>query len=420
MVCGVSQSLVAPWRHAKAGFCKMHDNITAIEHVREQFPAALESIYLSVCDRGIMSDRTAAALDAYGAAMQGASGLKSDHEKIVAQARERFARLINAQTSEIALVSNVSDGMNSIAWAMPWQAGDNLVIVAELEHPNNLYPWLRLKQLGVELRDVAPVNGRIDPEAVLAAIDARTRIVSCASVTFSPGLRTDLAAIGKGCRDRGVFFMVDAVQSVGILKHDVEAEYIDGLTTSTSKGLLGSYGCGFLYCRSEWANRLTPAYLSRTAVAVSQATPSEMGSQDYTLEPGARRFEVGSHNFAGAYAANASLGMLLEIGPETIESHVMGLAEKLAQGLAELGLPVFCSGIDKGLSHIVTVGKLGEGGHAVTQDERLQNWSNHLKSRNVIHTIRRGQVRFALHLYNAPEDVERVLGMTKDYLAADT
>lgn len=392
-------------------------NFTTIKNVRKQFPAALESIYLSVCDRGIMADSTADALNAYTSAMQGASGLKSDHEIVVGEARERFARLINADASEIAMVSNVSDGMNSIAWAMPWEPGDNLVIVSDLEHPNNLYPWLRLKQLGIELRDVAPVDGRIDPEAVLAEIDSRTRLVSCASVTFSPGLRTDLAAIGMGCRDRGVFFMVDAVQSVGILKHDVDLECIDGLATSTSKGLLGSYGCGFLYCKSEWANRLNPAYLSRTAVAVSQATPSEMGAQDYTLEEGARRFEVGSHNFAGAYAANASLEMLLGVGPEVIETHVLALAAKLAQGLADQGLPVFCTSIDKGLSHIVTVGGLGDGGHAITQDSGLQSWSDHLKSLNVIHTIRRGQVRFALHVFNSSEDIERVLQVTRGYLS---
>lgn len=390
-------------------------SIASLAQARAQFPAALQSTYLSVCDRAIMADTTAAALGAYIASMQGATGLKADHEKIVDSARQRFARMINADSEEIALVGNVSDGMNTIAWSIDWAPGDNVVAVIDLEHPNNIYPWLRLKTRGVKMREVAAVAGRIDPAAVLAAIDGRTRVVSCASVTFSPGLRTDLAAIGRGCRERGVFFMVDAVQSAGILKHDVAAEFVDGLVTSTSKGLLGTYGCGFLYCRRDWADRLEPAYLSRTGVAISQTTPSEMGARDYGLQRGARRFEVGSHNFAGAYAANASLGMFLDLGPETIEAHVIGLSARLARGLAALDLPVFCQNPEDGLAHIVTVGRLGDGGHAMTRDDRLQSWSDFLRAENIVHTIRRGQLRFALHLYNVEEDVDRVLGKTREF-----
>jgi cysteine desulfurase / selenocysteine lyase len=386
-----------------------------IAEARSMFPATQDSTYLSVCDRGIMADSTAAAMLRYTNAMQGSAFRKSDHEEVVASARQRFSRLINAKPLEIALVSNVSDGVNTIAWAMPWKAGDNVVMCSALEHPNNIYPWLRLRRLGVEIRDVAADNGRIDSKKMIEAIDDRTRIVTCASVTFSPGLRTDLASIGRECRKRNVFFLVDGVQSIGILQHDVEAEYIDGLTTSTSKGLLGAYGCGFLYCRQDWADRLEPAYLSRTGVAVSQMKPSEMGQFDYEYQAGALRFEVGSHNFAGAYAAEASLELIEAIGNAHIESHAVALGCALSKGLSTMGLPVFCASPDQGLAHMVTVGQLGDGGHSVTRDERLQAWSDHVLENGVIHTIRRGQVRFAFHLYNSNQDVEFVLGETERF-----
>ncbi|MFT5446329.1 MAG: cysteine desulfurase/selenocysteine lyase [Gammaproteobacteria bacterium] len=78
------------------------------------------------------------------------------------------------------------------------------------------------------------------------AIDERTRMVTLSSVPFTPGRVTDLAPIGAACRERGVFLLVDAVQSVGILETDVEALGIDAFAVSTQKGLLGLYGMGFL------------------------------------------------------------------------------------------------------------------------------------------------------------------------------
>lgn len=390
---------------------------SGIPAARQLFPGACDSVYMSVCDRALMADTTVAAVVGFLHAMQGYTAVKADHEKVVASARERFAQLINAQAREIAFVSNVSDGVNTIAWAIPWKEGHNVVLCTELEHPNNLYPWLRLQARGVEIRQVPQRNGRIDAQDMIDAIDARTRVVTCASVTFSPGLRTDLATIGRACRTRDILFLVDAVQSAGVLCHDVAAEHVDALTTSTSKGLLGHYGCGFLYCRREWADRLEPAYLSRTGAAVPQEKPSEMGSFDYAFQEGAWRFEVGSHNFAGAYAANASLAMLLDLGPAAIEEHVVTLSERLARGLADLGLPVFGVDAGKERSHIITVGLLGDGGHAVTRDTMVQAWSDHLRAQKVIHTIRRGQARFALHFFNNEDDVDKVLRWSAEYLA---
>ena len=131
-------------------------------------------------------------------------------------ARDKFARLIGTDFTEIAIVKNVSEGINAIATAIPWRAGDNVVLCAGLEHPNNVLPWVHLRRLGVEMRVVEPVAGAIEPEAMIAAIDGRTRVVTASSVTFAPGLRVDLGAIGRACRSRDVLFLVDAVQSAGI------------------------------------------------------------------------------------------------------------------------------------------------------------------------------------------------------------
>ena len=384
---------------------------------RALFPGAREQTYLSVCDRGILGDHTVAALHGYLAAMQGSRLQRRDYEAVVDDTKARFAALIGADPSEIALSGNVSDGVNAIANALPWRDGDNVVLTSELEHPNNLYPWMRLAERGVEIRNVPMRNGAIDVAAMQEAMDDRTRATTAASVTFSPGLRTDLTCLGATCRARGVFFLVDAVQSTGILRHDVSAEGIDALVTSTSKGLLGLYGCGFLYCRRDWAERLAPVYLSRTGADVAPDKPSEMGTAAFRA--GAGRFEVGSYNFAGAYAARASLALVESLGAEAIESHVLALSRRLSDGFARLGLPVTQPPREAARAHIVTVGKLGDGGHDVARDQSLQAWSVALKSAGVVHTIRRGQLRFATHLYNDTSDIDRVLALSAAHLAGD-
>ena len=333
-------------------------------------------------------------------------------------ARDKFARLVGAVPADIAIIKNVSEGINAIATAIPWRHGDNVVLCTELEHPNNVLPWLHLRRLGVELRTVAPVEGAIEPEAIVAAIDARTRVVSCSSVTFSPGLRTDLGTIGRACRARGVLFLVDAVQSAGILRLDVTDDAIDALVASTAKGLLGQYGCGFLYCRRDWAQRLVPAYLSRPAVELPPERYSEMRGTDVTIRPDARRFEVGAVDYAACYAVDASLGLLAEVGAPVIEAHVLALASRLRAGMAELGLEIPVRAFGPEGSHIVTIGRLGDGGHGTTNDPLLTRISEHLAAGQVVHTIRRGMLRFAFHLFNSDDDVDRVVGLAREVVRA--
>ena len=65
----------------------------------------------------------------------------------VERARERFASMVNATPDEIAIAKNSSEALNMIAASLPWSPGDNLVLCPELEHPNNVYPWMNVGAL---------------------------------------------------------------------------------------------------------------------------------------------------------------------------------------------------------------------------------------------------------------------------------
>jgi cysteine desulfurase / selenocysteine lyase len=380
----------------------------AFARFRDGFPALRELTYLSICDKVILHDAVREGVNLFLDRLAMASANRSDHETHVTSAKVKFARLLNVPAETVAAIRNVSDGVNSVAWAFPWHEGDNLVITATAEHPNNVYPWLRLKRRGVEMRDIpALADGRIDSEAMIAAVDGRTRLMSCASVTFAPGHRTDVARLGDACRKRDVFLLVDGVQSAGILRHDLAAEPVDGFVTSTSKGLLGLYGFGFLAVAPRWLDRLEPAYLSRPAVMQPSDDHSSMGAFDYTLQPDSRRFELGSFNLAGAYAADASLELLLALGAEGIEARVLGLSSMLHEALTSAGLPPAVPGSGPAQSHILTLGRLDAGGHGHSDDPLIMRLSADLSAAGIVHTIRRGQLRFALHAFNNEADIAR-------------
>ena len=309
---------------------------------RSHFPGMQDCTYLDLGGRGLLSTEVRAAIEAHlDEAMRG----RVDKDRLFAtteEARNRFAQLINAEPDEITYTKNISEGLNIVASSLDWKSGDNVIVCPQLEHPNNIYLWLNLQRFGVETRYVNHRDGYMPVDEMIAAIDERTRILTVSSVSFSPGFRTDIDKLGRACRERGVLFLVDGAQSVGVLHTDVKASNIDALAVSTQKGLLALYGMGYLYVRRPLAEKMTPPYVARFGIDMGKADAheSDVGDRSFRFMPAARRFDLGNYNFAGVCAANASLELLLKLGTKNIEAHAVNLAHTLANRLIELGLPV--------------------------------------------------------------------------------
>jgi len=137
------------------------------------------------------------------------------------------------------------------------------------------------------------------------------------------------------------------------------------------------------------------------------------GGLEFRLQPSARRFDLGNYNFLAAAAANAAIQYLQGWGPAAVEAYVLDLSHALARGLLDLGLPVCGGAPGPHLAHIVTVGELGSGGHDSTENPRFAALYKHLLENRVRLSIRRGILRFSLHIYNTLRDVERVLDLVK-------
>src|ERR671919_315441 len=142
----------------------------ALSGARTQFPALERWTYMDVAGRGILSKQVRAALEAHldDRMLNGATS-KEQLFALVERARARFAQLIGAHADEITYTKNISEGLNMIATAIHWHRGENVVLCPELEHPNNVYAWLNLQRYGVEVRMVAPRNGHIPIDGIIAA-----------------------------------------------------------------------------------------------------------------------------------------------------------------------------------------------------------------------------------------------------------
>jgi selenocysteine lyase/cysteine desulfurase len=312
------------------------------------------------------------------------------------EARRKAAALINARPEEVALVHNTVEGISIVAGGLAWREGDN-VVTAYGEYPANVYPWLNLAPLGVETRMVPDRAGRIILDDLFAAVDERTRVIALSFVEFGNGFRNDLAAVGGFCRRRGIRFVVDAIQGLGVLPLNVQAMQIDFLAAGSYKWLLGPQGTAIFYCRQDLIEGLRLIQAGPDS-AVRRA---EYVPYDFTLWPDARRFEPGAQNNVGVYGLAAALDLLAEAGIENVERHVMGLLDVVVEGLRGKGCEILSS-----LEPRERSGILSFRSPKVATPELLARL---LKARVAV-TARLGGIRVAPHLYNSREDVARLLG----------
>ncbi|MFZ0214369.1 MAG: aminotransferase class V-fold PLP-dependent enzyme, partial [Candidatus Dormiibacterota bacterium] len=132
--------------------------------------------------------------------------------------REKIAALVNCEPGGVAMTRSTAHGMSLIAGGLRWRPGDN-VVVAEGDYPATVYPWMSLRERGVELR----MARHSDAAAILALADAHTRVVCVNHVQFTSGHRLDVEQLGRECRGRGVLLCVDVMQSLGAVTVDVRA-----------------------------------------------------------------------------------------------------------------------------------------------------------------------------------------------------
>ncbi len=365
---------------------------------RHLFPITEEYAYLNHASTAPYSVPVAKAMDEFTANRQRRGGLDIPKwEERLEQVRRLIAQLIAASPEEIAFTTNTSHGLNIVASSMDWQAGDNL-IGAETEFSANVYPWLNLQRLGVEVRFAPAHDNRILVEDIAALMDERTRLVALSFVEFATGFRNDLTAIGQLCRERGIYFCVDGIQGLGALDLKVTQSPIDFLAAGGPKWLMGPIGVGFLYCRQALIEKLVPIRVGWWGVV----DRDDYFRYDSPLRDDARRFEEGSLNLLGIHGLGASLELLSEVSIPRIEERVLGLTDYLIAGLQERGY------------HIPTpIASPQERSGIVCfhhPHHAVEGLEQQLRKARVIISKRDQVIRVSPHFYNDETDIDQLLG----------
>ena len=368
-----------------------------IKKWRREFPVTETYIYMNHAGVAPLSRQVQRAMAGFieDATVNGA--VNSEQWAETAEfCRASVAQLINASTTEIAFMKNTTQGILIAANGIDWREGDNVVTTA-VEFPANIYPWWSLKErYGVQTRMVPERNGCIHIEDIASAIDARTRALTISHVEFASGFRNDIQALGDLCREYNIWFIVDAIQSLGVIEVDVKSCNVDILAADGHKWLLAPEGAAIFYCADEKRERLINTNIGWSSVV----NPRDFLDYDLTQKPDATRFEEGSYNSVGLYGLKAAIDLLLDIGIPIIEGRVLELTKRLIGGLEAKGYRVITPKTDSDRAGIVIFES-----EQYTSSEIYKE----LHAENIITAERGSGVRVSPHFYNTTSEVERLL-----------
>ena len=363
--------------------------------VDREFPVLKQWLFFNHAAVAPLTAQAASAIELYAKEARENAYLTGNWYGRAEVARKLAAELINAHPDELAFVKNTSEGLAFVANGLYWTSGDE-VITSNVEYPANIYPWMDLAQrFGVRHVMVPEVDGRVPTETVLKAVTARTRMIALSHVQYASGYRSDLAAIGTFCRERGILFCVDAIQSMGVLPVDVQSMKIDFLSADGHKWMLGPEGLGVFFCRRELLTSLRPEVGWLNVI-----NPFEYGNYDFTLRADAKRFECGSYNIPGILGFGESLRVLLSVGIETISQRVLALTDQLAEGLQRKGYTIVSSRRPGEESGIVAFTHPSRNHTAIV---------NELKAKKIVIIMREGRLRASPHFYTSAEQVDQLL-----------
>ena len=375
-----------------------------IHGLRErEFPWAArgDATYLNNASTGPLPRRTVEALSDFNE-RRAAPYLITDEVQFgtLRRSRELIARLIGARPGEVALMVNTSYGINLAARALPLAAGD-IVLTNDREFPANVYPWMALASKGVILERIPCIDGLPDEEALLRAIERPgVKVVTTSWVQFATGYRVDLARIGAACRERGIWFVVDAIQGLGALTLDVANTPIDILACGAQKWLTSPWGTGFVYVRPGLITQLEPQVVGWMATRASEDFGS-LVDYDPTWLPDARRFEVITLPFQEFSGLNASLELYFELGPAAMQAHVAELTGRIvswAESRSDVTL-------------VTPADAARRAGIVTLRPRDTAAAAARLSEASVICAVREGGIRLSPHYYNTREEVDAALAV---------
>jgi len=254
-------------------------------------------------------------------------------------AREKTARLINADAREIIFVRNATEGVNLVAYT--WgreniKAGDRIVSTV-LEHHSNFVPWQQLaKDVGAQIVMIdVDDEGRLRRDQFTAALaNGGVKLVAITSTSNGLGTVTPAKELTAEAKAAGATVLIDAAQAVPHTKVDVRDIGCDFLVFSGHK-MLAPPGSGAVWARAALLERMRPFLFGGDMIA--KVTVAETTWNDLPW-----KFEAGTSSYVDAIGLGAAIDYLEGVGLDKIHEHELFLTGYLLPRLADIpGVTVY-------------------------------------------------------------------------------
>lgn len=258
--------------------------------------------------------------------------LGDESEKIYEESKHLVKEFINANShEEIIYTSGTTESMNFIARIIEQDVEDgDEIILTYMEHHANLVPWQQLairKNLTLRFLDLDEL-GRININQLKELINDKTKIVSICHASNVLGNINPVYEIGSLLKDKNIYFVVDAAQSVPHMKIDVDKMNCDFLAFSAHK-MCGPTGIGVLYGKKNLLEKFDPVEFGGGMIGVVEEKLST-----WAILPD--KFEAGTPLLAEAAGLGATIKYLEDIGLENIESYTKELTKYLYDELSKI------------------------------------------------------------------------------------
>ena len=311
--------------------------------------------------------------------------------------RTLAATLISTQPANIALVNNVTMGANIVANGLNLKTGDNIVVPSN-QFPANVYPWLNLKNRGIEIRNPKVPRNDLQYDQLFTNVDENTCLIAISLVEYDDGFRHNVKLISDFCLEHQILLFLDAVQGLGAIQFSVQETPVDFLAVSGHKWLLGPSGQGFLYIKDDLINNMYVV----TKGWLSVQNPFDFHNYQQPYLTSAKQIEGGSSNLMGTIALGSSLELLLEIGMKNIEEQINELINYLAIKLLKKGYQ-----INSYMEKNYQSGILSFQHQAFTSSELFEELTNN----HIQVSERNGSIRVSPHFYNNLDDLDAFIAV---------
>ena len=369
---------------------------------REEFPILKEMAQLSSCSQSAQSVRVKQNIDKYmDLWLTKGMDWGSWCEEVV-KAKSEFAKIIGAETDEVAAVMSVSDALGGIASALDFSKRRNKVVATESEFPTVGHVWLANQKYGCRVDYVPERDGVIDINEYERYIDDTTLITSVTHVYYKNGFKQDLDAIVDIAHRKGSLVVVDGYQACGSCPVDVHKQKIDMYTTGQQKLLLGVPGIAFLYINKELLPKLKPAMTGW----FGQENPFSFRVRELDYASGTRRFDTGTPPALAGYAASAGMQIINEIGIPAIQERVDFLSKVAIEEALKRGLD---------LASPRDVSKKGSN-TAIRLTMDSHDMEEELRARGIVGSARGDVIRIAPHFYNTASEVIYAMEQIKEII----